>query len=380
MKWKKLYSLDPVTVAHKAAVIVLGAISVALFTDIILTLMLPEWRALYESQSYETTVTVEYKEYQGGIWGGFYHCDTDNITTFRRQHKDVLENIVHELKHADNTKKFHTKLNTDANELSAYLAQKVYILGRDQDRLKRHRQQDSLKAAWKNAEKALLADDYLSPMEKLARQRMKKNKDYLQIAEKQNAAFKNKDMKALEECYNKTDSIFNETVQQLRQERQHLIDSISQRFFLPTRDFVTQLIEDKYDEKSVARKVSDIYWNQIEQLNDDFSPIERTVFERDFNYKLLELNQEQIDSIFTEAMQRWRNVRPNYTMDLKNDTLYPRFVPRNDAALKRLFTYKINGEHRSLFREASPKIQQQVRQMVNGDSLMFVAKNNMDRE
>ncbi len=308
-------------------------------------------------------VSIDYLERKDGSNTlGFYSLVWDDIKIFYEPGEHVLKTLVHELKHSNNAQQFSYVINTDANEISACLASDIYTLGCGQRVARIKFVRDSIAGT-------LPYPDYVSPIHKLAHKRLRNNKDWVR-------ATKTQDDETRKEC----DSILSQTVQQLRTERARLIDSIAVRFDGAVRDSLIRDVKNKYDEDSAADKILGEYNKKIINVVSEATQIDKPAFARDFDYSIIELNQNQVDSLFIRAMKHWRNMRPLYTGTRLASILYTQVHPLNDTELEKLFTYKINGVHRSLFKEASPEIQKQVRQMANADNLMFRLKNAMGRE
>lgn len=328
MKWKKLYDIDYKVI--KCITIALGITAVSFFAAGVVKLARgPKFdRSLMADHMSIEFVDSLYRPSTLGI----YYTSSDRIEVVR--HSDAYYAVVHELKHADNNQKFSYMLNTDANELSASVAGKLAKEGHEQSR---GHVFDSLYQTLPNA-----GQD--SPLENLIKKRrMKTGQNYVQA---KNA---------------------------LLNERQSLIDSIMCKFDGALRDSLLQTVEQKYSEENALT-------TEMRKIFDKVIHPENYVYERDHNYRIIELDQKTIDDIFVGAMEKYNSVRKYYRAQRAYTFVSAQFHPLDDAELEKLFTYKINGVHRSLFKEASPEIQQQVRQMVNSTNLLIKAKNAMARE
>jgi len=331
MKWKNLYN-----VSHKFKwpCVVLLAIN-----------MWYTGESVLRSRPDGANVSVNYAPYSGGGTGAYYNPFKDEITIFYNtpSNKDDIYALVHELKHAKNAQEFSYFLTINAEELSAYFAGELYDEGFMQQFQRALQARDSVA-------KQIPLSDWFSAM------------DSLRLAR------------------GKLDYEYNTDVKELRAEKQHLIDSIVLRFKGAEKDSLVRAVENKYSEVSIADKKLEKWTKVIDDIRDkglQMSP----VVERDFNYSVPDLNQEKIDTIFLHAMDIWSGYRNNAYLTRRLATaLNTQLHPLNDAELEKLFTYKINGVHRSLFKEASPEIQAKVRRMVNRDNLVFMAKRALGRE
>lgn len=114
----------------------------------------------------------------------------------------------------------------------------------------------------------------------------------------------------------------------------------------------------------------------MQEVSGRFYPSKDTVImmERDINYILPELNQDAVDEILILGMNSWQNVRDKelYKRPRKSDILNGNTFT-SDADLEKWFTFKINGMHRSLYKEASPAIRNRVRRMANADDAVSKA-------
>lgn len=119
------------------------------------------------------------------------------------------------------------------------------------------------------------------------------------------------------------------------------------------------------------------------EINERFAPSKDTVImmERDLNYTFeFPLDQPTIDRIMRDAINEWKERRHAYKKARLND-VFTNNTFTSDADLGKLFTFKINGVHHSLFYEASPEVQDLVRKTANADSnLDFMAKYAKIRE
>lgn len=343
MKWKTLYKCS-MTIAQ---VVVLPIVVVELFTELLkITYVTVQLECVYQPDS--KYVSVNYIPYSGGNRAGYYDFHSDSINIFYKPKEPIYGTIVHELKHADNSQKFSYVINPGASELSARLAEGVYKLGLGQRISAISRELDSLCDSLPNSA-------FWSPMDTLRRERIKKT--------------------PLKPCYISWDSV----TRQLNAEKEHLIDSIIGRFNGAIRDSMVRAVEERYSEKSVADKKAEEIRQRVEVLAKEPYKKDKHTFERDFNYSVSDLRQELVDSIFLEAIADYRCVRGEYSNCRKIFFLHTQFHLLNDADLEKLFTYKINGVHRSLFHEASPEIKKQVRQISNEDNLVFMAKQALSR-
>ncbi len=260
----------------------------------------------------ENSVVVKYDTVPGtavAVYDSFSHEIT--IKPELKFKKYVFNSLAHELKHANNNQQFPYFLNTDANEMSAKMAEVLVDYG--------------LQNRMQHALVKMPPSDLKSPMDKLQEKRFKAGTDW------------------------------NVARQSLRAEKQRLIDFITMRFACNTRDSLLRLVNEKYDEESAStKKLKQIAQN----ITDGVSyKINLAAIEHDMNYNLPVLEQQHIDNIFSKALAKYKSVRAKYLPERMMTWLVTQFHPLNDSELEKLFTYKINGVHRSLFKEASPEIQ-----------------------
>lgn len=108
----------------------------------------------------------------------------------------------------------------------------------------------------------------------------------------------------------------------------------------------------------------------MQEVSGRFYPSKDTVImmERDINYILPELSQSAVDEMLILGMHGWRKAKNlNIYEPLRKSDILKGNTFTSDTDLEKLFTFKINGVHRSLFKEASPSVRDRVRHMVNAD-------------
>lgn len=95
---------------------------------------------------------------------------------------------------------------------------------------------------------------------------------------------------------------------------------------------------------------------------------------RDENYYIPIINQEIIDLVILAGLEEWDAEKSGYMGYRLTSFSQRAFTSLSDADLEKLFTFKINGVHRCLFKECSSDVRRELRNACNSGSIAYLVK------